>query len=64
MKEELLLLGDVARVLNVRPHRVVYALTSGLVPEPQLRIGNRRLFDRKDIETLANYFAERKEKNG
>ena len=63
MKEQLLLLGDVARQLGVRPHRIVYALTSGLIPEPALRIGNRRLFDENDLKQLANYFAGRK-KNG
>jgi DNA-binding transcriptional MerR regulator len=46
---DLFLLGDVARRLGCRPHRIAYLLTSGLVPEPALRLGNRRVFDEGDI---------------
>ncbi len=50
---DLHLLGDVARQLGCRPYRIVYLLTSGQVPEPRLRIGNRRLFTTEDINRIA-----------
>jgi DNA-binding transcriptional MerR regulator len=50
---ELYLLGEVARRLMCPPHRIVYLLTSGKVPEPALRIGGRRVFTEEDIKRLA-----------
>jgi hypothetical protein len=34
----------------------VYAITSGAVPEPKLRIGNKRIFVDEDIRRLAYRF--------
>ena len=47
------LLGDVARIFGCKPHRIVYLLSSGQVPEPALRLGNRRIFTGADIDNLA-----------
>jgi DNA-binding transcriptional MerR regulator len=49
---EWLLLSDVARLLRRRPHQIVYLLTSRQVPEPSLRLGNRRIFSAQDVERL------------
>ncbi len=57
MTNQLHLLNEVAKLLKKRPHQVVYAITSGLVQEPQLRIGNRRIFQAADIQRLARHFA-------
>ena len=56
MTQQHLLLGDVARLLGVKPYRVTYALATGLVPEPRTRIANKRLFDSADVARLADYF--------
>ncbi len=63
MHRDLFLLKDVSRILGVRPHRVNYAITSGGVTEPELRIGNRRIFQAEDISRLKRYFDAQKEKN-
>ena len=47
------LLGDVAKNLHVPPHRIVYLLSSGQVPEPAVRLGGRRIFLPEDVERLA-----------
>ncbi len=47
-----LLLSDVARLLRRRPHQIVYLLTSRQVPEPSLRLGNRRVFTVQDVERI------------
>jgi len=47
-----LLLGDVARLLHRRPHQIVYLLSSRQVPEPSLRLGNRRVFTAEDVERI------------
>jgi hypothetical protein len=55
------LLADVARLLRTKPHKIVYLLTSGQVPEPNMRLGNRRLFSAEDIEQLAAKLSNNKE---
>ena len=47
------LLSDVARLMRKRPHQITYAITSGLLPEPELRMGGRRVFQKQDIERIA-----------
>ncbi len=49
---DLLLLGDVARLLDTPPHRIVYLLTARKVPEPALRVGGRRVFTAEDVERV------------
>jgi DNA-binding transcriptional MerR regulator len=56
MNREHYLLRDVARLLKVKSYRVSYAISVGLVPEPELRISNKRIFQEKDIERLAKHF--------
>jgi DNA-binding transcriptional MerR regulator len=46
------LLGDLARLLDCKPHQITYLLTSRQVPEPALRIGGRRMFTAEDVERV------------
>ncbi len=50
-------LRDVATLLKLKPYQITYALTVGLVPEPDLRISNKRIFREKDICRLRAHFA-------
>ena len=50
------LLGEVGKVLGRKPHQIVHLLTTGKIPEPQLRIANKRLFVPEDVERLARHF--------
>jgi hypothetical protein len=56
MKNEHYLLNEVARRLQMRPHKVVYAITSGQVEDVGLRIGGRRIFRPSDVQRLARHF--------
>jgi hypothetical protein len=56
MEQEHLLLTQAARLLNVRPYQITYALSVGLVPEPALRIANKRIFLAGDIARLREHF--------
>jgi hypothetical protein len=49
-------LGQVARLLNRKPYLITYAITSGHIPEPAMRIGNKRVFGETDLQRLARYF--------
>lgn len=53
MTEKLSLIGDVARRLNVAPHRVAYLYLTRKLPEPALRLGNRRIFTEADVKLIA-----------
>ena len=57
-------IAEVASILNKQPYQVVYALGTGKVPEPRMRIGNRRAFDGDDLQRLYNYFYPAKGKGG
>lgn len=50
---EFYLLSDVARILRCRPSKIVYLLVTRQIPEPALRIGNRRVFTMTDIHRLS-----------
>jgi len=50
------LLGEVSKALGRKPYHVTHVLTTGKVPEPALRIGNKRLFTVEDVERLARHF--------
>jgi hypothetical protein len=56
MKKQHFLLRDVARLLKVKPYQVAYALSVGLVKEPELRIANKRVFLPEDVDRLAAHF--------
>ena len=49
-------LAEVAKLVGRKPHQIVYLLTSGRIPEPEQRIGNRRLFSEADVTRLARHF--------
>ena len=55
MQDNYFSLYQFARILGKKPHLVVYAITSGPVPEPGRRIGNKRVFNREDVERLARH---------
>jgi len=63
MKEHLLL-KDVAALVKVKPYQITYAISVGLLPEPELRISNKRVFQAKDLERIAAHFGATLKKKG
>ncbi len=53
MNDQLFLLGDVADLLDVKPYKVAYLYLTRKLPEPKLRLGNRRVFTTADVEAVA-----------
>ena len=49
-------LREAAQMLGTQAHRIQYALASGKVPEPQIRIAGKRVFQHSDIGRLAEHF--------
>ena len=56
MMKKHLLLSDVAKLLKLKPYQIVYSLVVGHVPEPELRISNKRIFQECDLQRLAQHF--------
>src|SRR3954454_10321075 len=56
MDTQYLLLNDVARTLGLKAHKIAYALATGQVAEPALRVANKRIFGEEDVKRLAAHF--------
>ncbi|QDV37716.1 hypothetical protein [Tautonia plasticadhaerens] len=56
MNNHHLLLNDVTRILRLKPHRIAYAIATGQIDEPALRIANKRVFAEEDVRRLAVHF--------
>src|SRR3954471_17036382 len=56
MDAQYLLLNDVARTLGLKAHQIAYALSTGQVTEPALRVANKRVFGEEDVRRLAAHF--------
>ena len=53
MIEELYLIGEVSRRLDVPAHRIAYLFLTRKLAEPELRLGNRRVFNETDVKRIA-----------
>lgn len=47
---------EVAKLLKKQPYQITYLLETGKVPEPKIRLGNRRAFDIDEVQSLLDYF--------
>ena len=56
MNTQLLSTGQVARLLGIPIHRVIYAHTSGKVQEPSLWFMGKRAYSDDDVKRVATYF--------
>lgn len=54
--KQLLGLGDVSKLIGIARHRIEYAVSNGSIPEPEIRIANKRAFTPDEVETIADYF--------
>jgi hypothetical protein len=59
MPKELLLLREAAKRIGVRPHQLDYAVLSGFIPQPALRLGTMRVWTEGDLKTAKRYFASK-----
>ena len=53
MTQQLFLISDVSRMLGVPAHRIAYQYMTRKLPEPALKLGNRRVFTLTDIHKVA-----------
>lgn len=53
LSQQLYLISDVSRLLAVPAHRIAYLFMTRKLAEPQLRLGNRRIFTLVDVQRVA-----------
>jgi hypothetical protein len=53
MTQQLFLISDVSRMLGVPAHRIAYQYMTRKLPEPALKLGNRRVFTLTEIHKVA-----------
>ena len=58
----MLSISQVANLIGVRKHRIEYALSERLLPEPKLRFLGKRVFDPGEVRVVASYFGQQGEK--
>jgi hypothetical protein len=51
--QQLFLISDVSRMLGVPAHRIAYQYMTRKLPEPALKLGNRRVFTLADVQKVA-----------
>jgi hypothetical protein len=51
--QQLCLNSDVSRMLGVSAHRIAYHYMTHKLPEPALKLGNRRVFTLADVQKVA-----------
>jgi hypothetical protein len=51
--QQLYLISDVSRMLGVPAHRIAYQYMTRKLPEPALKLGNRRVFTLADVQRVA-----------
>jgi len=59
MPKELFLLREAAKRIGVRPHQLDYAILSGFIPQPALRLGTMRVFTETDVKNAKQHFANK-----
>jgi DNA-binding transcriptional MerR regulator len=59
MPKELFLLREAAKRIGVRPHQLDYAILSGFIPQPALRLGTMRVFTESDVKNAKRHFASK-----
>jgi hypothetical protein len=54
--DEFLTLKQVSALLKLQHYRIHYALITHRIPEPALRVSNRRVFQHSDVVQIARHF--------
>ena len=56
MNKDHFLLAEVAKQVGCQPYQIAYRITTGVFPEPELRINNKRVFTAADVAVIKEYF--------
>lgn len=47
---------EVATLLKIKEHKLNYAMRTGRLAQPKLRMANRKIFTPKEVKRVADYF--------
>ncbi|MGO9108069.1 MAG: hypothetical protein ACLP9L_02440 [Thermoguttaceae bacterium] len=54
--DQALSLRQVAELLKLQHYRIAYAIVTHRIPEPAIRVANKRVFQQADIKAVAAHF--------
>jgi DNA-binding transcriptional MerR regulator len=54
--DKLYSIRDCGKLIGVAPHKIAYAHTQDRIPEPKLRVANKRVYTLDDCRRVARYF--------
>ena len=54
--DQALSLRQVAELLKLQHYRIEYAIATHRIPEPAVRVANKRIFQQADIRAIATHF--------
>lgn len=54
--QQLLGLKEISQLTGIARHKIEYRIANGSIPEPTLRIANKRAFTAEDLQRIADYF--------
>ena len=64
MTQPLYLLNEVAKLVKRKPYQVSYLISIGAIPEPKLRINNKRVFTPEEVVQVQSVIEERAARAG
>lgn len=56
MPQTQFILSEVSRLIGHKAHVITYAISTGHLPEPKLRIAGKRIFSESEVENIKKYF--------
>ncbi len=57
--QNIFLLGDVAKLVGVKPYQITYQISIGALPDV-VKLGARRVFRRHDVDFIVAFFKKRR----
>ena len=54
--DRLFSIRDCGRLIGIAPHRIAYEHTQDRLPEPKLRVANKRIYTMEDCLRVAKHF--------
>ena len=53
---------DCAKAAGIQEYRIAYAHRTGKVPEPELKVAGKRIYQQHEVEAIKAYFEQKKQK--
>ena len=62
MKTTLYSTTDCAKVAGIQEYRIAYAHRTGKIPEPELKVAGKRIYQQHEVDAIKAFFEQKKHK--